>query len=184
MGYPVEWPSAEYHEVLPRLFIGGHLWKGEDGRNKCGKHSNMSEDASWDYVISAWFDDRHPQSFPMCDTRFVIFDDTERGLKDYIWDRIKFAVDQAAGRWRDGGKVLIRCQAGYNRSGLMMALVLMRLGLTAEDAIELLRRRRGPDVLINRVFEQYVYEHEETYQSQDALAETKALVGDWDALLK
>jgi protein-tyrosine phosphatase len=47
-------------------------------------------------------------------------------------------------RWRDGERVLVRCQAGVNRSGLVMALVLMLDGMDAHDAIALIRERRAP----------------------------------------
>lgn len=183
MAYSVDWPNAEYHEILPNLYLGGHTWM-EGGRVKSGKHSKMSEDSTWDYVISAWFDGHHPQTFPLCDTRFVIFNDTERGLADHIWDRIRFAVDQAVWRWQQGQKVLIRCQAGYNRSGLMMCLALMRLGFTAEHAINQVRKRRGPDVLINPVFERYVYDHEEDYLDPTAFAATEALMNELVPVLK
>ena len=59
-------------------------------------------------------------------------------------------------RWRDGARVLIRCQAGVNRSGLVMALTLMNHGLAADDAIALIRRRRGTAVLSNRHFERWL----------------------------
>lgn len=54
------------------------------------------------------------------------------------------------------GKTLIHCQAGLNRSGLVTALVLMRGGKSAEEAIELLRERRSRAVLCNSTFEQYL----------------------------
>ncbi|HEY7821189.1 MAG TPA: dual specificity protein phosphatase family protein, partial [Acidimicrobiia bacterium] len=52
--------------------------------------------------------------------------------------------------------VLIRCQAGVNRSGLVSALVLMLDGYRAEEAIALLRQRRSPVVLSNRHFERWL----------------------------
>jgi protein-tyrosine phosphatase len=45
-----------------------------------------------------------------------------------------------------------RCQAGVNRSGLVMALTLMRHGLSATDAISVIRERCGPAALSNRHF--------------------------------
>ncbi len=53
----------------------------------------------------------------------------------------------------DRGPVLVHCQAGLNRSGLITALALMHLGRTADEAIRLLRDRRSPVVLCNRSFE-------------------------------
>jgi protein-tyrosine phosphatase len=58
--------------------------------------------------------------------------------------------------WKLGQRVLIRCQAGVNRSGLISALVLMLEGYTAADAIALLRERRSAHVLSNRHFEEWL----------------------------
>jgi protein-tyrosine phosphatase len=58
--------------------------------------------------------------------------------------------------WKAGKKVLIRCQAGLNRSGLIMALVLIREGYKAKDAIALMREKRGISVLCNRTFEKWL----------------------------
>jgi protein-tyrosine phosphatase len=55
-------------------------------------------------------------------------------------------------RWSEGARVLIRCQAGVNRSGLVMALTLMHHGHSAAEAIALIRSRRSPAVLSNRHF--------------------------------
>jgi hypothetical protein len=55
-----------------------------------------------------------------------------------------------------GERVLIRCQAGVNRSGLVTALVLMLDGYSAREAIELIRERRAPAVLSNRHFVQWL----------------------------
>lgn len=59
-------------------------------------------------------------------------------------------------RLLDEGKLLIHCQAGLNRSALLSALVLRRLGYSSHEAIDLLRRQRCGVVLCNRTFEQYL----------------------------
>lgn len=161
MTYHVEWPKAEYHEVLTNLYIGGHLWE-VDGEKKTSRHSNVSRDSSWGYVVSSYHSEAE-SSWPQCDQRLVLFDDTEKGLSDETWDRIKSVVEEIVFRHRQGQKVLVRCQAGYNRSGLLMSLVLMRLGHTADQAIHTVRWCRGRDVLANRVFERYVHEREDEY---------------------
>lgn len=68
------------------------------------------------------------------------------------------AVNAAYDTWKAGGKVLIHCQAGLNRSGLTAALVLMADGYTADDAIRLLRDKRSPVVLCNQAFERFLRE--------------------------
>lgn len=166
MVYQVNYPSAEFHEILPNLFQGGHVWR-EDLRVCYPRNSKVFEDPSWDYVVSAYFgvDDylHYVNCMPQCDMRLVLFSDTENGLSDETWDRIRSVVDEIVRRWTQDQKVLIRCQFGYNRSSLLTCLVLMRLGFTADKAIETLRQCRGKDVLINRVFEGYVRERESEY---------------------
>jgi protein-tyrosine phosphatase len=56
-----------------------------------------------------------------------------------------------------GKRVLIRCQAGWNRSGLIAALVVMLNGETAEDAITLLRENRSPYALCNPDFVDWLH---------------------------
>lgn len=177
MSYVVDWPNAEYHEILPNLFLGGHLWQ-KGGQGRSGLHSKLHEDKSWDYVVSAYLDLDYKNAFPRCDARLVLFDDTEKGLSEDVWEQIRSVVDEVVRRWQDGQKVLVRCQAGYNRSGMLMALILMRLGFTAEKAIEQVRWRRGQSVLINPVFERYVHEHEAEYFDPDAFNATETLMNE------
>lgn len=55
-----------------------------------------------------------------------------------------------------GGKVLVHCQAGLNRSNLVTALALIKMGRTPADAIALLREKRSPVVLCNAAFESWL----------------------------
>ena len=48
--------------------------------------------------------------------------------------------------------VLVRCQAGLNRSGLVTALVLLLAGWEPGDAVRHIRARRSPHALFNRHF--------------------------------
>ena len=54
------------------------------------------------------------------------------------------------------GPTLVHCQAGLNRSALIVALALIRSGMTADAAIALLRAKRSPAVLCNGVFERWL----------------------------
>ena len=55
-----------------------------------------------------------------------------------------------------GEKVLVRCQAGWNRSGLATTLALMNYGYTAKGVIDLIRDRRSPHELCNKDFVRYL----------------------------
>jgi len=55
------------------------------------------------------------------------------------------------------GKTLIHCQAGLNRSSLIAALALLKMGAgTPREVIELLRSKRSPAVLCNKSFEAWL----------------------------
>jgi protein-tyrosine phosphatase len=60
--------------------------------------------------------------------------------------------------WSQGKKVLVHCQAGLNRSGLVAAQVLMLKGWPAVEAINHLREKRSPLVLCNTAFETWLLE--------------------------
>lgn len=61
-------------------------------------------------------------------------------------------------RYLDVGKTLVHCQAGLNRSNLVAGLALVQQGLAPVEAISLLREKRSPMVLCNRVFEEWLLE--------------------------
>lgn len=54
------------------------------------------------------------------------------------------------------GPTLIHCQAGLNRSGLVMASALLMLGRSPAAAIAELREKRCDAVLCNKAFEAYL----------------------------
>jgi protein-tyrosine phosphatase len=58
---------------------------------------------------------------------------------------------------RHGDKVLVRCQAGLNRSALVTGLALMKMGWKAADAISWMREVRSPYVLFNRDFTDHLH---------------------------
>lgn len=73
---------------------------------------------------------------------------------------VDVAVNAAVDAYTEGKKVLIHCQAGLNRSGLVAGLALMCLGYHAADAITQLRISRCEHVLCNKAFEDHLYEVE------------------------
>lgn len=59
------------------------------------------------------------------------------------------------------GPVLVHCQAGLNRSGLVAGLVLVMHGMTPREAIDPLRATRSDAVLCNPVFEQWLLDYQD-----------------------
>lgn len=79
-----------------------------------------------------------------------------------MYDSLDQATDDID-RWakwvnarRRTGAVLVHCQAGLNRSSLVVARALMYEGMPAADAIALLRAKRSPACLCNESFERYL----------------------------
>ena len=73
------------------------------------------------------------------------------------WDDLDKASDKVL-EFMEKGKTLVHCQAGLNRSGLVAAVVVMKRGRTAQEAIDLLRRSRSPMVLCNDTFVKQLHE--------------------------
>jgi protein-tyrosine phosphatase len=58
---------------------------------------------------------------------------------------------------RKSGPVICHCQAGLNRSSLVVASALMLEGMTAGAAIALIREKRSPACLCNPAFEEWLW---------------------------
>lgn len=73
---------------------------------------------------------------------------TERAMGE-IWDALLPAV-------RAGERVLIHCNGGLGRAGLVAAFALTRLGCAPDIAIEMVRTVRGPGAIETREQEIFV----------------------------
>ena len=149
--YEIKMPEALWSEVLPGLWQGGTddfdtIWEVE--------RASVAEITKGDfdsvYTAYAW---ANPCDWLVKEVRYPFYDGD---MKDIDFKEIYQVVRIAHEDWKAGKKVLIRCQAGLNRSGLIMALVLMREGYTAQNAIALMREKRGESVLCNKTFEKWL----------------------------
>ena len=70
--------------------------------------------------------------------------------------RLLFMLARHVLHARDIGPVLVHCQVGMNRSGLVTALALREAGMTSKEAIALIREKRDPLCLSNRTFEEWL----------------------------
>jgi hypothetical protein len=77
-------------------------------------------------------------------------------LEPWTITEIEALADWVHRQWKTGDRVLIRCQAGMNRSSLITALVLMKDGMSANEAIELIRKERSEYCLSNQHFVEYL----------------------------
>lgn len=69
-------------------------------------------------------------------------------LIDYLSDLVN--------ECRKHGRTLVHCQAGLNRSAFITGLALIKEGMSASEAISLLRAKRCSAVLCNEAFEQFL----------------------------
>lgn len=80
-----------------------------------------------------------------------MYDSEEQGFEQ-LDEIAKWVFEQ----WDKGGNTLVHCQAGLNRSSLVVGRVLMMMGYTAKEAIEKIRASRSPACLCNPSFEKYL----------------------------
>jgi protein-tyrosine phosphatase len=139
-----------WSEVLPNLYQGGTDDFDTMDYNRTNKPFITKE--NFDTVITLYAVAR-PVDWFVKEIRYGVWDGSMADFSgEDIFDLVKVAHED----WKSGKKVLIRCQAGWNRSGLIMALVLMREGYTAEETISLIREKRSPYALCNKHFERFL----------------------------
>jgi protein-tyrosine phosphatase len=137
--------QALWSQVLPGLWQGGTHRNDELGNGNQRRITKDNFDAV--YTMSAF---TNPAHRGVKEVRFAIND---AGMEDFNPQEDLYPlVLMAHNDWKSGRKVLIRCQAGWNRSGLLMALVLIREGYEAKEAIRLIRNKRSPHALCNDKF--------------------------------
>lgn len=156
-------PENPWNEVVPGLWMGGHEFAAPLG------HLEFA-------VVRGEFDLvqtllRLPGHGP------------DPGVAHQVWPIPDGPLDgtQLAGVIRlaeaacealdEGRQVLVRCYHGYNRSGLVVAHALTRMGNSADEAIRLIRRRRSPWALHNELFVEYLRAGLATARLLEELAE-------------
>lgn len=124
--------------ITDKLFVGGFL----DG--------GASVPSQIDRVVSLYPWGRYQAHDKLKSLEeFKLYDSDEIADETLLFE----IADKITEYINDGDTVLVHCQAGLNRSGLISALVLMNTGMSAANAIEMLRRKRSPAVLCNQTFE-------------------------------
>lgn len=150
MGVP--YASTKWDEIVPGLFQGGH-----DYRNEFGRVRDVVVGDEFDLVISLYRRDGCGPGPNVVHHQCIVPD----GML-LLEERNKIAKTAgiAAEAVEQGKRVLVRCQAGYNRSGLVVAMALMRMGWPANGAIEQIRTKRSEYALFNYHFLEYLREEE------------------------
>jgi hypothetical protein len=144
-------PKDTWTQVLPRLWIGA-----TDDDDILGHELEEPRItlANFDTVISlhAW---SNPADWHVREIRQPFHDGdlSEIDVQD-LW----FVANAVFDDWMNGKRVLVRCLAGLNRSGLVIALVMIMAGYSAGDAIAHIRGVRGRNALCNKDFAQWLVE--------------------------
>lgn len=131
-----------WNEVVPGLFQGGH-----DVRSQ--SHSACVVGDEFDLVVSMTTRDGYgpPEGVEHHVARMA-----DAGVDAGVAARVEELAGIVADAVAAGRTVLVRCSGGLNRSGLVVASALVRLGHGPEEAIALVRRARGPWALTNPAF--------------------------------
>lgn len=137
-----EWPKRAHDEVYPGLWIGGS-WRGAPAAGEfdtvltlCGSYEATPVPRGTRHV-------------------HVPLRDREDGIPDP--QQLAELVAKVVEWVRSDQRVLVRCYAGLNRSGLIVGLALCELtGLPGELMISAMRAHRDEKVLCNPAFAAYV----------------------------
>ena len=142
--------GTPWDEVSPGLWVGGHDYV--DDTAGAGVQRAVVR-AEFDVVVSLFSRDGHGPDAGV--------EHHAHRMPDAQLDRQDLAeVDRlaqvVADRLDEGKRVLVRCQAGLNRSSLVAALALVHRGSSPQAAIDAIRAGRSPNCLFNRSFTAHV----------------------------
>lgn len=143
-----------YSEILPNLFISGTL---DNDVIQFGKPLfSLAQPSPFDSVVCL-YGHANPIGYYVREQRYGIAD---AEIDENSKPEIRQLADWLYAEWKSGKKVAGKCQMGWNRSSLVVALVLLKDGYTANEAINLIRDKRSVNALCNPHFVQYIYEVE------------------------
>lgn len=138
--YYVTIPHQPWSEVVPGLWQGG----SERALNETDFDAVLTMDGSVDRALPA------PEG-----AIHAVWD-----IEDHLMPDEDELIRAAAlvNVWRsEGKKVLVRCAAGLNRSGLVVATaLLLEATRTPREVVQLIRSKRSPDALCNPWFEAWI----------------------------
>lgn len=124
--------------------LPGSLWQG-------GCMGGILLPEGFDYVLSLYPWESYGLHEGVERDEIRMYDSLDQGF-----DQVEELAGEVARRLRLGQTVLVHCQAGLNRSGLLTARTLIELGKTPAEAVDLLRESRCSLVLCNEAFENWI----------------------------
>jgi hypothetical protein len=136
-------PERPHDEIRPGLWTGGMWW----GAPAPGEFDHVwTVCPSYGDLQSVPAGTRHHRR-PLRDRSDIPLDPT----------LLAAMVDRIARQVRAGDKVLVRCVLGINRGPFVAALALAEIdGMSGQDALQAVRAARGPSVLCNPAFAEFL----------------------------
>lgn len=138
-----------WSEIVPGLWQGGT----DDDDVVHNRHRQVGVTLDDFEFVTTLYAAANPVDWFVQEIRYGIYDSS---MEDFDVAELLGVVAMTHAAWKRGKRTLVRCQAGWNRSGLVTALVLMRDGYSADEAINLLRERRSRWALCNETFEHWL----------------------------
>lgn len=152
----IPWAYRKRDEIVPGLWLGGHVCQ-PPGQEPYPCLIKPNE--GFDLVVSLYHWPGQEGFFmPPRDVAHEYHRMEDADLDPDHHTRLDELAYQVAHEVDGGSKVLVRCQAGWNRSSLVTALALLKMGWTADEAITRIRKARGPYALVNSDFVRYLKE--------------------------
>ncbi len=141
-------PRNRWDEIVPGLSMGGHEMRGRGGPAE-----PVVVRAEFEVVCSLHTSPGHG---PSPGVEHHVLEIPDAPLSEEQLAEVRRMVWLAHTSLAVGRSVLVRCHSGYNRSGLVVAGVLMLGGYGAEEAVALIREQRSPYALHNSTFVKYL----------------------------
>lgn len=158
-----EWCRNGWDEIIPGLFMGGH-YMAAPGDPTRGIPVVVTD--QFDVVFSLFETDLHDCG-PDIEVPNLLYRIPDGKLTQFQRESVGEFAGMVVRALRGGLKVLVRCQAGLNRSGYVVASALMQMGFSVEAAVIPIRARRSPDALFNQYFLDYLGYCEQQDSSRD-----------------
>ncbi len=157
-----QYPSELFAEILPGLFMGGTA--DDQTVDYPMPLPDLGEPCQFDAVVTL-YSFAQPMGWGVEEMRYGFAD---ASVEHFDTDRLLRVSRWAFERWQSGEQVLIRCQAGLNRSGLVTALALMHAGYEPGDAIRQIRQQRSQMALFNDHFVTWLVEQAPEFFKQSS----------------
>lgn len=150
MNFDVPWPLTPWNEIVRGLYQGGHWCR-------YGLDSAVPVKVGYQFALVVSLYKEFGHFGPASGIEHIYRGIPDGELTAEQLAKVTALVPRIVDALADGHKVLVRCQAGYNRSGLVVALVLLAKGYSADDAIALIREKRSEYALYNENFVEYIH---------------------------